>query len=155
MAAITLNEAARASGGLAVGDGGRIIGGVCTPADCREDMLCVAWDRGALEKIPPNIPVLAKSGTILGRDGVEHNSPRDALVDLLPLFERRVDLVPGIHPTASVAPGCSIGEDVTIGPCCVVSQGATIGDGTVLQANVFVGRDVVIGRCTKIEAGAA
>jgi UDP-3-O-[3-hydroxymyristoyl] glucosamine N-acyltransferase len=118
-------------------------------------MLCVVWGSGVIGKIPQNIPVLAKRGTISGRDGVEHDSPRDALVDLLPIFDRRIADTPGIHRTASVAEGCSIGERVVIGPCCVVSEGARIGAGVVLQANVFIGRDVVIGDGTQIEAGVA
>ncbi|MDR3254183.1 MAG: UDP-3-O-(3-hydroxymyristoyl)glucosamine N-acyltransferase [Synergistaceae bacterium] len=152
MPAVTLREVARVSGGTVVGDGDRVINGVCSPAECREGMLCVVWDHGILELIPHNIPVLTKSGTLSGRDGIEHESPREALVDLLTLFDRRAARTPGVHPSASLAEGCSIGEGVYIGPCCVLTEGANIGDRTVLQGNVFVGRDVVIGSDSRIEA---
>lgn len=53
--------------------------------------------------------------------------------------------VPGIHPSAVVAPTAQVDATVHIGPLCVVEDGARIGAGSVLQASVFVGRDAVIG----------
>jgi UDP-3-O-[3-hydroxymyristoyl] glucosamine N-acyltransferase len=54
--------------------------------------------------------------------------------------------VPGLHPTAVVAPGVTIPPTATIGPFCVVEEGVKIGEQVHLQAQVFVGRDAVIGR---------
>ncbi|MCZ2415709.1 MAG: UDP-3-O-(3-hydroxymyristoyl)glucosamine N-acyltransferase [Burkholderiales bacterium] len=51
----------------------------------------------------------------------------------------------GVHPAAIVAPGASLGSEVSIGPFVVVADGARIGDGTVLEAGVSVGRGSVIG----------
>jgi UDP-3-O-[3-hydroxymyristoyl] glucosamine N-acyltransferase len=105
-----------------------------------------------LRRIPENIPVLSWKGTISGRDGIELDSPRSALIDLLPLFERRERGMAGIHPSAVLSEKCSIGKEVLIGPCCVISDGARIGDRSVLQANVFVGRGVEIGGGAMIDA---
>ncbi|MBI2930751.1 MAG: UDP-3-O-(3-hydroxymyristoyl)glucosamine N-acyltransferase [Planctomycetes bacterium] len=52
----------------------------------------------------------------------------------------------GVHPTAVVGERVTVGRDVGIGPQCVVEEGATIGDGTVLEAQVYVGRNASIGR---------
>ena len=52
---------------------------------------------------------------------------------------------PGIHPTAVVAKDARIGRDVSIGACAVVEAGASIGDGTVLHAQTYVGRDAKVG----------
>ncbi len=52
---------------------------------------------------------------------------------------------PGVHPTASVAPGARVAASATVGPLCVIEAGAVIGERTHLQAQVFVGRDVRIG----------
>ncbi len=52
---------------------------------------------------------------------------------------------PGIHPTASVAPGASVAASATIGPLCVVETGAEIGERSHLQAQVFVGRGAAVG----------
>lgn len=52
---------------------------------------------------------------------------------------------PGIHPSASVAPGAKIAATASIGPLCVVEEGAVIGERTQLHAQVFVGRNARIG----------
>jgi UDP-3-O-[3-hydroxymyristoyl] glucosamine N-acyltransferase len=52
---------------------------------------------------------------------------------------------PGIHPSACVAPGARIAATATVGPLCVVEAGATVGERTHLQAQVFLGRNAVIG----------
>ncbi len=51
-----------------------------------------------------------------------------------------------IHPSAVIAKGTELAEDVTIGPNCVIDSGVSIGAGTVLDANVVIGKDVKIGR---------
>ena len=52
---------------------------------------------------------------------------------------------PGVHPTAVVAPTAKLGRDVHVGACAVIEDGADIGDRTVVEAQVFIGRDVAIG----------
>jgi UDP-3-O-[3-hydroxymyristoyl] glucosamine N-acyltransferase len=52
---------------------------------------------------------------------------------------------PGVHPSASIAPGVEIPPSATVGPLCVVEAGATIGARTHLQAQVFVGRRARVG----------
>jgi len=47
--------------------------------------------------------------------------------------------IPGIHPTAIVAPDARLGRDVSIGPYCVVEAGARLGDRVVLMAWSYVG----------------
>ncbi|MDR1651978.1 MAG: UDP-3-O-(3-hydroxymyristoyl)glucosamine N-acyltransferase [Synergistaceae bacterium] len=155
MTEMTLGDAARLTGGLLVGDGDRIVRGVCSPEDAREDMLCVIWDKKALDSIPKNIPVLSSTGAVTGRDGIELENPRSSLIFLMPHFDRRIGDPPGVHPSAAVHPSASLGEDCVIGPCCVVSSGAVVGSRAVLQANVFVGKNVIIGEGTRVEAGAA
>ena len=155
MKTISLSEAAKITGGMAVGDAERAISGVCSPDDPSDDKLCVIWDRAALAKIPDTTPVLAVKDIVLNRDGVLHDYPRAALADLLPLFDRRRPPAPGIHPAAVIGEGCKIGHGVSIGPCCVVADGAQIGERTVLQANVYVGSGAVIGPDSRLEAGVA
>jgi UDP-3-O-[3-hydroxymyristoyl] glucosamine N-acyltransferase len=52
---------------------------------------------------------------------------------------------PGVHVSASIAPGAKVAASATVGPLCVVEEGAVIGERTYLQAQVFVGRNAVIG----------
>ena len=51
----------------------------------------------------------------------------------------------GIHPTAVIAPGASLGEGVSIGAHVVVEGAARIGDGTRLGAQSYIGHETTIG----------
>ena len=59
----------------------------------------------------------------------------------------------GIHPTAVIAPEAKIGKDVSIGAYCVIGK-AEIGDGCVLDSNVRVYDDTVMGKGCVIKTGA-
>lgn len=60
---------------------------------------------------------------------------------------------PGIHPTAIVDPEAKIGDNVYIGPFCVIGK-ATVGDGCVIDSNVRIYDDVVLGKKCDIKSGA-
>jgi UDP-2-acetamido-3-amino-2,3-dideoxy-glucuronate N-acetyltransferase len=55
------------------------------------------------------------------------------------------------HPTATIDPGCSIGDGTSIWHYSHVMKGASIGRGGSLGQNVFVARDVTIGDNAKIQ----
>ncbi len=150
---ITLSRVAELTGGRLVGDGSRIVRGLCSPGDARDDMLCVVWEKGLLLHVPDGVPVLSVKGAVEGRDGVEMDQPKLALSRILPLFDRRRPPEPGVHASAAVHESCIMGKDVSIGPGCVISKGAVVGDRCVLQANVFVGEGVLVGDDTRLEAG--
>ena len=61
--------------------------------------------------------------------------------------------IPGIHPTAVIDPEATIGNNVSIGAYCVIGK-AIIGDGCILDSNVRVYDDTVLGRDCVIKAGA-
>lgn len=52
---------------------------------------------------------------------------------------------PGVHPTAVVAEGVSIGEGAHVGPFTVIERGTTIGAGAVIEAQVFIGENCTVG----------
>jgi len=58
-----------------------------------------------------------------------------------------------IHPTAIVADGAKLADDVEIGPYSIVGAGADIGAGCVLGAHVILEHRVVIGEGTKVGHG--
>ena len=60
---------------------------------------------------------------------------------------------PGIHPTAIIDPEAKIGKNVSIGALCVIGK-AVIGEGGVLDTNVRVYDDVVLGKGCVVKAGA-
>ncbi len=61
------------------------------------------------------------------------------------LMHRKLPRLPGVHPTAIVAPSAQIGRDVAIGPRVVIEDDACIADGVTLMAGVYVGHGVSIG----------
>src|SRR5215470_10182779 len=58
--------------------------------------------------------------------------------------------MPEIHPTAIVAPGAMLAQDVVIGPYCIVGEQVTLGPGVTLRAHVVVDGRTTIGAGTRI-----
>jgi UDP-N-acetylglucosamine acyltransferase len=50
-----------------------------------------------------------------------------------------------IHPTAIVAPGAELADDVEIGPYCIVGSGARLAAGVRLRSNVVIAGETEIG----------
>ena len=71
--------------------------------------------------------------------------PHDAMLALLPKLHPPATHVPGVHLTAVLGRGVSLGERVAIGPYVVIGDGASIGAGTQLDAHVVVGAGVPVG----------
>jgi UDP-N-acetylglucosamine acyltransferase len=58
--------------------------------------------------------------------------------------------MPKIHPTAIIAPGARLADDVAIGPYCVVGEHVTLGSGVRLHAHVVIEGRTTIGAGTRI-----
>jgi UDP-N-acetylglucosamine acyltransferase len=58
--------------------------------------------------------------------------------------------MPQIHPTAIVAPGASLADDVTIGPYSIVGEHVVLGPGVTLAAHVVIDGRTTIGAQTRI-----
>jgi len=56
-----------------------------------------------------------------------------------------ITYAPGIHPTAVIAEGVTLGEGVSIQPCAVIERGAVIGAGSVIGAHGFIGQESKLG----------
>lgn len=61
---------------------------------------------------------------------------------------------PGVHPTALVEDGATLGADVEVGPFCLVKSGAVLGDGVRLLSHVVVGGTTKIGTRTIVHSHA-
>lgn len=57
---------------------------------------------------------------------------------------------PGVHPSAVIGVGATLGRDVSIGPFVVIGEGARIGDGSVLDAGVSIGARSVVGAASRL-----
>ncbi|HKQ58033.1 MAG TPA: UDP-3-O-(3-hydroxymyristoyl)glucosamine N-acyltransferase [Candidatus Eisenbacteria bacterium] len=145
----TLSALAAELGGEVIGDGAIVIGGVA----------------GIREAMPGDVTFLANSRYDAHLDETRASAvicsrePRIASVPLLVVdnpylaFQRAVRIfrpeqhrpAPGIHPTAVVSPEAVLGRDVAVGACCVVEAGAKLGDRVVLMGGGYVGHGAIIG----------
>ncbi|MEI8244063.1 MAG: UDP-3-O-(3-hydroxymyristoyl)glucosamine N-acyltransferase [bacterium] len=74
------------------------------------------------------------------------DNPDKAFIALTALLgPQPVARVPGVHPSAVVAPTVRLGRDVYVGACAVIEAGASIGDRSVIEAQCYIGRDAVLG----------
>lgn len=89
---------------------------------------------------------------IVGKVLIHVKNPKVALAEVgNHLFVKCAEL--GIHPTAVIDPEAKVGKDVSIGAYCVIGK-AVIGDGCVLDSNVRVYDDTVMGKGCVIKTGA-
>ncbi len=80
-------------------------------------------------------------------------NPDRAFADAALMFSPPpVAFAPGVHPTAVIAGGATLGAAVHIGPHCVIEAGAFVGDRTVLVAGCYIGHAAVIGADCRLYA---
>ncbi|HEY5441894.1 MAG TPA: UDP-3-O-(3-hydroxymyristoyl)glucosamine N-acyltransferase [Gemmatimonadaceae bacterium] len=72
-------------------------------------------------------------------------NPYEAMLSLLAALYPSARHAPGIHPSAVVGRGATLGDDVFIGPFVVVGEGARLGARVRLHPHVVVGPGVEIG----------
>ena len=58
--------------------------------------------------------------------------------------------MPEIHPTAIVAPGARLADDVVIGPYCVIGGNVALGAGVRLASHVVIDGRTTIGEATRL-----
>ena len=156
----TLQEIADSVGGRLVGDGAVRITRLAHPADILgAGDLALAMD----SKLVPLLKDTKASAAILAeKDSAASDLPaalvfvprsRVALARLTALFEKKVSVKEGIHPSAIIEPGAVIGKNVAIGAQAYIGAGAVIGDHSVLHPQTYVGEGAMIGENALIYAG--
>lgn len=83
------------------------------------------------------------------------DAPQLGFARVAAMFHPQPAPVPGIHPTAVVAPDASIGEGCEIGPHAVVGAGAEIGPGCILGPHAVIGPGCVLGAGSVVRAHAS
>jgi UDP-3-O-[3-hydroxymyristoyl] glucosamine N-acyltransferase len=157
---LTAAAIANAVGGRLVGDGAAVVTAIApldraTPTDlsflasARYARLFEST-RAAVVLVAPDLAEAA--GTARARVIVD--KPHDALLQVLPRLYTAPAREPGVHPTARVGRGATLGEGVTLGAYAVIGDGATIGDRSWIEAHAVVGPDVVIGKDCRLHPAA-
>lgn len=78
--------------------------------------------------------------------------PLQAFIKLLNYFHPPQKSIPGIHPSAVIAEGVTLGEGVCIGPYVVIEAGSVIGNYVTLKSHIYIGHHVTIGDDSLIHA---
>jgi UDP-3-O-[3-hydroxymyristoyl] glucosamine N-acyltransferase len=152
----TVRTLAAHVGGALIGEGGDIvISGISDLRSAGPGHLSFLgnskYEALARESKAAVILVAAKDAARFDFTRIVVDSPSHAFAKISELFAPPpVRDVPGVHPSAVVAPDAVLGEGVCVGPHAVISVGARLGPRAVIGANCFVGEHAVIGEETRL-----
>ena len=111
--------------------------------------LPLAAESGAAAFLVPK-----KIGQELDRPCIYTDFPQAALNVVIESFGLHVPRpAAGVHPTAVIETGATVGDECHVGPYAVVQAGAVIGARCVLGSHVVIEGDVVIGDECEFEPG--
>lgn len=158
------------------GDAGATIDGVGTLRDASASRISFLANRAYRKDL-----ATTRAGAVILRERDAADCPTHCLVAPDPylayariaaLFDPRPAAPPGVHRTAVIDPGstlgadvsigahvvigadCTIGDGCQIGPGCVIEAGCELGAGCRLHANVSLGHGVRLGRRVILHMGA-
>ncbi len=80
-----------------------------------------------------------------GRTVIRVPEPRTAFARAVSRLHPVPETVPGIHPTAVVAPDAEIGDGVAIGAMTTIGAGSKVGAGSTIGPHCAIGRRVTLG----------
>lgn len=138
----TVAELAECVKGLVEGDPSAQIIGASSIADAETGDIVFAENQRFLsqaEKSRASAIVAFLEATVPDKPLIKVENPRYAFARILELFAPKLNVCPGVHPTAVIGQEVRIGQEVSIGPHVVVGDNVTIGDRTVLLAGCYIG----------------
>jgi UDP-3-O-[3-hydroxymyristoyl] glucosamine N-acyltransferase len=134
------------------GDGEREIRRVAPLEDAGPEDLSFATRRGlkqAGESRAGCLLVPVDYGNESERTIIRTSDPRAAAARAIPKIHLKIEVQPGIHPTAILGPGAIIGFGASVGPMVTLGAGVKLGAGSVVGAGSVIGDYVYIGEnCT-------
>ncbi|MEQ1891917.1 MAG: UDP-3-O-(3-hydroxymyristoyl)glucosamine N-acyltransferase [Planctomycetota bacterium] len=132
-------------GAVLEGDGTRLLVGPASLAEARPDQISFvrsARQAGELAKSSAGAVVVPREIELPVGDRALLRSadPSRAFSRVVEAFRPTLPVpVPGVHPSAVVAPDARIGAGASIGPACHIAAGAEVGERAVLHAGVVLG----------------
>ena len=157
---LTAAAIAQLTGGTLLGDGDAVVRSVAPLDRAGEGQLSfcssaryeplLAETAATIVLVSPDVS--GSAGRVRARVVVA--KPHDALVSLLPRLYRAADAAPGIHPTAVLGRGVTLGDRVSIAAFVHVGDGAVLGDRVVLDPGSRVGAGVHVGDDSRLFPGA-
>jgi UDP-3-O-[3-hydroxymyristoyl] glucosamine N-acyltransferase len=148
----TLAELAELLSARLVGDPGIAISGVAGLREARRgDVTFLANPRyeAHLAETRASAVILAEGRLDCPIAQLVIDDPYFAFLQAVKIFrQERPRPAAGVHPSAVVAPGVTLGREVSIGPCTVIEEDAVIGDSVVIMAQCYVGHRARVGAGT-------
>ena len=142
----TLRELAELLNGTLLGDGNIEITGVTNIEDATITNITFAvaphLDKAALSSA--GAIVIPATVTEFAKPAIRVENPRVAFMSLLKIFAPQHAVETGVHPTAVIGSGTTIGENVAILPYVVIGDNVTIGDNTIIYPHTYIGNDVKV-----------
>ncbi|WP_028081297.1 UDP-3-O-(3-hydroxymyristoyl)glucosamine N-acyltransferase [Solimonas soli] len=176
MASYTLQDLAQRFGLTSRGDPSTPVSGVCGLSPGKAGCLSFLSNprlRAELATTAAAVVIVhPRDAEALRTAGLVAPDPYLAYARIAALFDPDRDFAPGVHASAVVAAGATLGEgchvgagalieagaqlgaQVFVGPGCVVARDAVIGERTRLVARVWVGPRVRVGARCQVQAGA-
>ncbi|HEX2831136.1 MAG TPA: UDP-3-O-(3-hydroxymyristoyl)glucosamine N-acyltransferase [Burkholderiales bacterium] len=153
----TLGEIAARLGGEIVGDAGVRIDRVATLDNAGDASIAFLANPRYLKQLATTrasaviVAPAARDATGLPR--IVHDNPYLYFARVSALLRPAREAVPGVDPTAVVAPDARIDPSAQIGAYCVVASGASVGAGSIVGAGTVLGEHVSVGRDCRFNAG--
>ncbi len=145
---MNVNELAELLNGTAQGDTTRELRGVASLESAGPEDLTYAEGARAIAGAAQSRAgcILVPAGaTLAGQTTIAVAHPKLAFIRAAQaLYPPRAG-VPGVHPTAVIAPDAALGERVSVGPYVVIESRVAVGAGTRLAAGVFLGEGAQVG----------
>lgn len=138
------------------GDGDHTVDRVGTLADSGPDALTFLANRAYRDQLGAT-----RAGAVILGEADAADCPVSCLVAPDPYlayariagcFDIRPRTPPGVHQSAQVHPGATLGTDVAIGPCAVVGAGTRVEDGAEVGPGCVVAEDVILGAGSRLVA---
>ena len=145
----TAKEVAQLIGGEVVGQEDLVITGINSIEDAKQGDLTFADSKKHaqfIEKTNASCVITTKNIEKSSKTIIRTENPSLAFAKILSmLYDLKVKHPRGIHSSAIIEKGVSLGKDVSIGACSVISEGSQIGDKTVIYPGCYVGPRTKIG----------
>jgi len=146
---MTLRELAEALGVDLLGaEGAEEVAGVAGIADIAEGAVTYAEDERRLAQAERTsaLAIIARAGLSSAKPLLVSANPRlDFARALALVYPPRDRLEPGVHPTARMGKGVSLGEEVAVGAYAVIGDRAKVGARTQVHPLVSIGASAVVG----------
>ncbi len=143
-----LSALAAAVGGEVVGDGDIEVTAIAEPGRAGPGTIVMVQAGRQLaraEASEASALLLPQTISPVHKPAVRAPNVRMAFAQTISLLHPQPPIAAGIHPTAIIGQGTSVGEGCSIGPYVVIGEASTLGVGVMVQAGTTIGRNVHIG----------